>query len=228
VVSSGTYAHGSQKVLGLLVDIEHAGLAVLREVEGGHLWHVLVLALTLLFLKLEGDTADWATLDTLHQVGGVAGNLFRIHQQLSVALLFLLESVSCGFTHLVAQSLGRNDGDLIADTLVGLEVESQLWVVTLNDDLGGLLDGLGTNATHVCGCAACIGWFRWLSMVVVRSFAIRLAGKISLPTEGRSLTGKASAPRIFGVPCREPRSRLHNALCRIMSSMPELYNWCIV
>ena len=59
-------------------------------------------------------------------------------------------------THLVAQSLGCNDGDLIADTLVGLEVEGELWVVALNDDLGGLLDGLGTNATHVCGCAGLI------------------------------------------------------------------------
>jgi hypothetical protein len=54
-------------------------------------------------------------------------------------------------SHLVAQALGGNDGNLIADALVGLEVESQLGVVTLNDDLGGLLDSLGTNATHFCG-----------------------------------------------------------------------------
>lgn len=58
--------------------------------------------------------------------------------------------------YLVAQALGGNDGNLIADALVGLEVESQLGVVTLNDDLGGLLDSLGTNATHfggMCGLA---------------------------------------------------------------------------
>jgi len=30
-------------------------------------------------------------------------------------------------------------------------IEGQLWVVSLNDDLAGLFDGLGTNATHDCG-----------------------------------------------------------------------------
>ena len=59
-------------------------------------------------------------------------------------------------THLVAEALGGNDGDLIADALVGLEVESQLGVVPLNDDLGGLLDSLGTNATHFAGFAAAL------------------------------------------------------------------------
>jgi hypothetical protein len=54
-------------------------------------------------------------------------------------------------SYLVAETLGSNDCDLIADSLVGLEIEGQLWVVSLNDDLGGLLDGLGTNATHNCG-----------------------------------------------------------------------------
>jgi len=53
--------------------------------------------------------------------------------------------------NLVAKTLRRNDGDLVANSLVGLEVESQLRVVSLDDDLCGLLDGLGTNATHVCG-----------------------------------------------------------------------------
>jgi hypothetical protein len=52
---------------------------------------------------------------------------------------------------LVAQALGSNDGDLIADALVGLKVESETGVVPLNDDLGGLLDSLGTNATHFDG-----------------------------------------------------------------------------
>ena len=52
---------------------------------------------------------------------------------------------------LVAQALGSNDGNLITDALVGLEVECQAGVVPLNDDLGGLLDGLGTNATHFDG-----------------------------------------------------------------------------
>ena len=45
-------------------------------------------------------------------------------------------------SYLVPQSLAGNDGDLIAESLVGLEVQSELWVVSLNDDLCGLLDGL--------------------------------------------------------------------------------------
>lgn len=59
-------------------------------------------------------------------------------------------------TDLVAKTLGGDDGDLIADALVGLEVESQLGVVALDDDLSGPLDGLGTDATHFGGLLA--GW----------------------------------------------------------------------
>lgn len=70
-----TYAEALEQVLGLLVDVESTRLAVLGEVESRDLGDVLVLALTLLFLELEGDTADGATLDTLHQVGGVSGDL---------------------------------------------------------------------------------------------------------------------------------------------------------
>jgi hypothetical protein len=56
-------------------------------------------------------------------------------------------------SHLVAKTLGSDNGDFIADSLVGLEVEGELWVVSLDDDLGGLFDGLRSNATHFdCGC----------------------------------------------------------------------------
>lgn len=48
-------------------------------------------------------------------------------------------------TNLVPQPLRGDDSDLIADTLVGLKVEGELWVVPLNDDLGGLLNSLGAN-----------------------------------------------------------------------------------
>jgi hypothetical protein len=54
-------------------------------------------------------------------------------------------------SYLVAKTLRSNDGNLIADSLVGLEIESQLGVVSLDNDLCGLLNGLGTNATHDCG-----------------------------------------------------------------------------
>ncbi len=56
-----------------------------------------------------------------------------------------------GSADLVAEALGGDDSNLIADALVGLEVEGELGVVPLNDDLGGLLNGLGTNATHFGG-----------------------------------------------------------------------------
>jgi hypothetical protein len=48
----------------------------------------------------------------------------------------------CLLTNLVAKALRRNDSDLITKALVGLEVQRQLRVVALDDDLGGLLDGL--------------------------------------------------------------------------------------
>jgi hypothetical protein len=70
-----TYAKVLEQVLGLGVDIELARLGVLGEVESGDLRNVLILALTLLLLKLEGDTADRSTLNTLHKMGGVTSNL---------------------------------------------------------------------------------------------------------------------------------------------------------
>lgn len=73
--SEKTYAQALEEILGLLVDVELAAVGVLGEVESRNLRNVLILALTLLLLQLEGDTADRTTLDTLHQVGGVAGNL---------------------------------------------------------------------------------------------------------------------------------------------------------
>lgn len=49
----------------------------------------------------------------------------------------------CGVAgDLVAETLRGDDGNLIADALVRLEVEGELGVVALNDDLGGLLDSL--------------------------------------------------------------------------------------
>jgi hypothetical protein len=61
-----TYTEALEQVLGLRVDVEGAVVAVLGEVKGGDLGHVLILAFTFLFLQLEGDTADGASLNTLH------------------------------------------------------------------------------------------------------------------------------------------------------------------
>jgi len=70
-----TYAQALQQLLGVGVDIESSVLAVDGVVESGDFGDVLILALTLLLLKLEGDTTDGSTANTLHQVGGVSGNL---------------------------------------------------------------------------------------------------------------------------------------------------------
>lgn len=50
-----------------------------------------------LFLEAEGDAADGTLLNALHEVGGVAGNL-------------------------VSQSLGLDDGDVVNDSLIYMEV----------------------------------------------------------------------------------------------------------
>ena len=76
-------AHVLQQILGIWVDIKLSRLGVLSEVQSGDLWYVLILSLTLLFLQLEGDTSDWSTLNTLHQVSGVTCDLC---QQLDVSL----------------------------------------------------------------------------------------------------------------------------------------------
>lgn len=81
-----------------------------------------------------------------------------------------LSSSRVGISHLVAKALGSNDSDLITDTLVGLEVQGELGVVTLNDDLGGLLDGLGTNATHFGGIGLLGRWAIGLKEVAVVKF----------------------------------------------------------
>ena len=65
------------------------------------------------------------------------------------------------YADLVPETLGGDDGDLVADSLVGLEVEGEAGIVPLDDDLGGLLDGLGTYATHVGGVLVIVlgdGW----------------------------------------------------------------------
>ena len=49
---------------------------------------------------------------------------------------------SSNSTHLVAKTLGGDNGDLVAYSLVGLKVEGEFGVVSFDDDFGGLLDSL--------------------------------------------------------------------------------------
>ena len=161
-------ARGSQVCwathLGVGVDLKTSD----ARVEGRDLGHVVVLALTLLLLELEGDAADGAALNALHQVRRVAGNLTKRSEKNPVSNQKLTHVAAAAAAHggaassrayLVAEALRGDDGNLIADALVGLKVERQAGVVPLDDDLGGLLDGLGANATHFGGIGA--GGCRW-------------------------------------------------------------------
>ncbi len=65
--------------------------------EFGLLGDVLHLSLSFFFLQLEGNTSDGAELDSSHKSGGVPGDL-------------------------VADSLSRNDGDVVQHSLVVVEV----------------------------------------------------------------------------------------------------------
>ena len=92
------------------------------QLEGTLLRNIVVLALPLLLLELEGDAADGTLLDATHQVGGKACNL-------------------------VAKTLGGDDGDLGGETLVGLEVEGETGVVLFDKVAGGTLHCLCADTT---------------------------------------------------------------------------------
>ena len=77
--------------------------------------------LALFLLQLEGDVAHGALGDAFHEVGGEPGDL-------------------------VSHALGRGDGDLVDETLVGVEVEREPRVVLLDDGPRGLLHGLGADS----------------------------------------------------------------------------------
>lgn len=51
-------------------------------------------------------------------------------------------------SNLVSQWFCRDDGDLLNNALVGVEVQREASIVFLDDDLGGLLHCFGTHATH--------------------------------------------------------------------------------
>ena len=110
----GLKVKGLEQVLGLGIDLDSRGI------QSRELGDVVILALTLLLLKLEGDTTNGSTLNTLHQMGGETSNL-------------------------VTKTLGSNDSNLVANLLVGLEIESKTGVVLLDEDAGSLLNGLSSE-----------------------------------------------------------------------------------
>lgn len=116
-------AQGLDQVSSLGVNLQLA--TSVGQVQGRDFWDVLVLSLSLLLLQLERDTSNWTLLNSLHQVGGVTSDL-------------------------VSESLGLDLSDLGGQSLVGLEVQGQLRVVSLDQNLRGSLDSLSSNATLIC------------------------------------------------------------------------------
>lgn len=52
-------------------------------------------------------------------------------------------------SNLVSESLGLDLSDLAGQSLVGLEVQGQLWVESLDQNLRGSLDSLSSNTTLI-------------------------------------------------------------------------------
>ena len=69
-----THPKALQQIFRITIYIQLPALA-LREVQSRNLRDVLILAFALLFLQLEGYTADGSSLDTSHEVGCVACDL---------------------------------------------------------------------------------------------------------------------------------------------------------
>ena len=67
----------------------------------------------------------------------------------------------CGETsNLVAETLGRDQGDLVGNLLVGLEIEGEARVVLFNQDTRSLLNGFGSDATLLVENRRVFEWTR--------------------------------------------------------------------
>ena len=86
---------------------------------------------------------------------------------------------------------------LIADPLVGLEVERQLGVVPLNDDLGRLLDRLCSNATHFGDCKCMWMWMCGGG----REVAVGVVTRSSLENSDLSWDENIQSVRLVDVVC---------------------------
>merc|ERR1712031_71923 len=121
------HVHVAQHVLGVSVNLD----AILdHEIHSRNVRDVVETLLALLFLQLEGDPLDRSSGNALHHVGGEPSNL-------------------------VAKALAWDHRHLIANALVGVEVQGEALVIALNHLLGSTLDGLVANAAHVLSCVPC-------------------------------------------------------------------------
>merc|ERR1719290_961059 len=87
------------------------------------IWDIVVSSLPLFLLQLDGDASHGGPLESLHEVSDKPGNL-------------------------VAERLGGDEGDLLNDPLVGMEVECKLCVIFLNNYTSCLLDSFGPDTSH--------------------------------------------------------------------------------
>lgn len=86
-----------------------------RQGESRNFGHVIVFAFALLFLQLEGNSTDGSTTDALHQMSYEAGDF-------------------------IAQALRLNRGNLVACSLVSLEIEVEAGVILFNNVASSLFD----------------------------------------------------------------------------------------
>lgn len=78
--------------------------------------------------------------------------------------------------YLVAEAFGGDDGDFVADSLVGFEVEGELGVVALDDDFGGFLHGLAERDWVRLGAWMCRADRFLLTLVLTRPILAVLLG----------------------------------------------------
>ena len=83
-------------------------------VDARFFWDEVHLSVSLFFLELEGDASDWTLMDSAHQVSGV----------------------SCDH---VSKSLGLDDGDVVNNSLVQMEIGCQSIITCLEFQLSGHL-----------------------------------------------------------------------------------------
>ena len=65
-----------------------------------------------------------------------------------VVIIQVSAGAQSGTFYLVAERLRGDEGNLLNDPLVGVEIEGELGVVLLDDDTSCLLDSFGSDATH--------------------------------------------------------------------------------
>lgn len=118
LISEAAEVDGLKHGFGVGINFDVGGEAI----HNRDLGDIVVATLALFLLESKRDTTHGTLLDAAHQVGHVSSDL-------------------------VAEALGGNDGHLVTNAFVGLEVEGELGKVLLDDETSGSLGSLSTYAT---------------------------------------------------------------------------------